>query len=269
MRRPVLALLSLLATPADAQNPESLAELLTRAPALPLDAAAGPMTAPVQVGGAGWGPFRRLCVTNAMLLPDGAEVPRAPVHCMTIEASRAGALWRLEVTTEAQPRIPALRFSTTRDATGRVGAIVFPPDAAPPEPARAELAAVLRGALQAHGMEARRLAPGERFVQPLPLGVVPGLTIRLAQDGLACTAESLARIGGRPVLIAACEASGSAESAGVTVEPMRFAGRFAHDIETGLVLAHGYGTSMTLIGPRPDGGRQAVTMRAVSRQRLE
>jgi hypothetical protein len=257
------------ATPARA---EDTAALLARAPAIALDGPVVPLAAPVEVATVGWGPFRRLCVSQVMLRPtDGAEVPSAPSSCFTIEQAQAdGDRWRLSLRAEMSGRGPDIPIAVTRDATGRFGPVTITvPDGVPPIPPAqsARLHALMQTALQAHGLERTAIEPGRRFIIPLPLGAVDG-DMRVEDGGFACTPEGEAAVRGRRVVIAACTTRASGEISPGRSMHIAAAGRFAIDVETGMVVRHGYASFLDLDAD-PRGGMARTEMRGASRQSLE
>ncbi|MBP0465751.1 hypothetical protein J5Y09_17620 [Roseomonas sp. PWR1] len=260
---------ALLATPALA---EDRAALIARSPALALDGPVAPLAAALQVGGTGWGPFRRLCVAKTMLRPDdGQEVATSPPSCFNVEEARDdGGTWRLALRTDPLPGGMRVAFTTTRDAAGMVGeADIAVPEgvAAPPPPVMARLRGIFRAAIEANGMPRATIAPGVDFVMPLPIGAVDP-DLRVERDGLVCSADGEAMADGRRVLVATCGASGGGEISPGRAMRVLIAGRFAIDVATGMVLRHGYGSWLEMeADPRGSMGR--MEMRGVSRQTLE
>lgn len=268
VRWPLLAALVLAASPARA---EDAAALMARAPDLALDGPLSPLAAPVSVGGAGWGPFTRLCVHQMMLAPDGREFPASEPSCVrVIEARAAGDVWHLDLSAGPMPNGLSVRFTLTRDAAGRVGPAAFTvPEGQPtPPPAMADrLRAVFRAMISAHALEALRVAPGERFVLHLPLGEIAE-DMQVEGGGFACTPEGAGTLAGRPVLQAGCTLRATGEVLPGRPMTMTAAGRFAIDLATGLILRHGYATH-THAPPRPGRSEAPLTIRAHSRQSLE
>lgn len=250
---------------------EDRAALMARAPEIALDGPVSPLAGPVQLGGAGWGPFRRLCVARAVLGDGGRETPAAPPSCLVVEEARAeGAVWHLALRTDPVGGRPRVQFTTTRDGRGDVGpvTIAVPDGVAAPPPAMMErLRAIFRAAIAAHGVERVEVAAGGRFLMPLPLGeVTPDL--RVEGGGFACVAEGEARVGGRRVVVAACGAPARGEVSPGRAMTLEVAGRFAIDVETGLVLRHGY-ASFIVMEADPNGSMGRMDMRGASRQSLE
>jgi len=262
----------ILAAQAGRVQAEDAAALLARAPAITLDEALVPLTAPVEIAQAGWGPFRRLCVAQTLLRPsDGGEVAAAPPTCFGVEeATEENGTWRLSLRAELGGGAPEIRVGVTRDATGHFGPVtVSLPEGLPPLPAQqvGRLQAVLQAALQAHSMERTTIAPGTAFVIPLPIGGL-GSNMHVAGGGFACTPDGQGAIGRRPVIIAACNTTLSAEVSPGRAMHITAAGRFAIDIQTGMILRHGYG-SFLVMDADPSGSMGPTEMRGVSRQSLE
>jgi hypothetical protein len=259
-RRRALALTLLglltLATPARA---EDAAALLARAPAVAADGPVTPLAAPVEIATIGWGPFRRLCVAQVMLRPDdGAEVETAPPSCFSVERA------------ELRGRGPDIGMTVQREATGRFGPVTVTPPAGVPEAPpdqMARLATIMRAALQAHGMQRATILPATRFTIPLPLGAVDP-DLRVEGGGFACDPEGEARLRGRRVVLASCAARAGGEISPGRAMTIAIAGRFAIDVETGMVLRHGY-ASFLVLDADPRGSMARLEMRGASRQSLE
>lgn len=261
--------LAILTVPARA---EDAAALLARAPALALEGQATPLAAPVEVATAGWGPFRRLCVAQAMLRPsDGAEVETSPPSCFTVRQAREdGGTWHLALRTEMRGRGPDIDITVSRAPDGRFGpvAIEMPRGVTPPAP---QQAAALRGlfqaALQAHGLVRTTIGPGRPFVMPLPLGAVDS-DMRVEGGGFACDPEGEAVLRGRRVVVAACTARATGQVSPGRGMVIDIAGRFAIDVGTGMVLQHGYASHLVMDAD-PHGSMERMVMRGASRQNLE
>lgn len=242
---------------------------MARAPAVTLDGPLAPLTAPVAVGGAGWGPFTRLCVRRMMLVPDGREYPANDPSCLQVTEARAqGDVWHLTFSTGPLQNGIGVTFTLTRDAAGQVGPADFTvPEGlpAPPPAMVGRLRAVLRAMIRAHAVEAFRVAPGEGFVMDLPLGEIEE-GLRVEGGGFACRPEGTGTIAGRPVVQAACTLRATGELRPGRPMELTAAGRFALDVATGLVLRHGY-ASLTIAATRAPG--PAMSLRAYSTQSLE
>ena len=275
MTAPRLIPAALLATPLALAAParaEDVAALLARAPAIALDGPVSPLTAPAEVATAGWGPFRRLCVAEVMLRhPDGAEFAATPPYCFTVEDARPDAgLWHVTLRTAPSWRGGDITLTIARDAMGRFGEIAIAmPEDEPPVPVTqfAVLHALMLARLRAQGLERTTIEPRAPFVVPLPFGAVePGM--RVDGDGFACDAEGEARLRGRRVILAACEARAEGPAARDQSLRLTLAGRFAIDVETGMVLQHGYASSLVMQAD-PRGDVAPREMRGASRQSLE
>jgi hypothetical protein len=98
---------------------------MARAPAITLDSALTPFTAPLALGGAGWGPFTRLCVRR-MMMPDGRDSTATDRSCLQVtEAREAGRVWHLTLSTGPLQNGIGVAFTLTRDASGQVGPADF------------------------------------------------------------------------------------------------------------------------------------------------
>lgn len=267
MRRPdlIVALLLLAAAPAQA---EDTAALMARAPWVVTDGPVTPFAGPVTIGGTGWGSFRRLCVAHGALREDGREAEIGSPTCFDVAAAREEAgTWHLTLLTEARGTAPPIVFTTTRDAGGRVGAVAVIPPAgvAPPSPEqRQQMGLVFRTALRANGIEQTVVPASGHFVMPLPLGDV-GRDFAVDGGGLDCRATGEAQIVGRRALLADC--TGQIGGPGQRIA-MTLAGHFAIDVETGMVLRHGYASDLVV---EADAASRTprVALRGVSRLRLE
>jgi hypothetical protein len=249
---------------------------LDRAPPLPLDAPAIPLAGPVTVTRTGWGAFRRICVERFVARPDGGITPNRLPSCLRVEDARRDPAipgWRLRIAPEAA-QVAGLAFSALRTDDGRVGevAIAALPAGAnpPPEAQRQALLADLRAALNALGIPRRRLGQGDRFDVPLPTGMA-SQGVQFDHTALSCAVEGASRIAGRPVLVALCEGSVTGTLAERTSGGFRMAGRFAVDVETGLLAAQGYATLAEMMRTDPGGGppRPVGTMLLLATLRME
>lgn len=277
MLRLVAALL-LLAAPALAQpkpaapiGPEPDASLLKRTPALSLAAPPRPLTAPLTIGGAGWGPFKRLCVTRHLIQPDGKEVPETEPSCFTVTAAtEKGATWQLDMLSDPIRGGPRIAFAATRNAAGTVGDVtVTPPEgvAAPPPAVLARLHKVFRVMLEAHGLRATTLAPKSPFLLPLQLAEAdPDTTVE--GGGFTCMPDGTATLRRRPVLVATCRATARTDLGDEAIGRVDIAGRFAIDTETGLVLQHRY-SSFLFMEKDPQKVMPNLRWRGISRQDLQ
>lgn len=271
----LLAASLLLAGPAFAQpapiGPEPDASLLARTPPLALAAPPAPLSAPLSIGGAGWGPFKRLCVTRHLIQPDGKEVPETEPSCFTVTAAKPeGAAWQLEMLSDPLRGGLRIAFAATRDAAGVVANVtITPPEgaAAPPPAMLARLQTVFRVMLEAHGMRATSIAPGVPFLLPLQLAEAdPDTTAE--GGGFACTPNGTATLRARPVLVATCRATARTDLGEGAIGRIDIAGHFAIDTETGLVLQHRY-SSFLFMEKDPNKVMPNLRWRGISRQDLE
>lgn len=272
------AALLLLAAPALAQpkpaapaGPEPDASLLKRTPALTLAAPPKPVAAPITIGGAGWGPFKRLCVTRHLIQPDGKEVLETEPSCFTVTAAKeAGAAWQLEMLSDPIRGGPRIAFSATRNAAGTVADVsITPPQGtdAPPPAMFARLQTIFRIMLEAHGLRATTLAPNTPFLLPLQLAEAdPDTTAE--GGGFTCTPNGTATLRARAVLVATCRATARTDLGDEAIGRIDIAGRFAIDIETGLVLQHRY-SSFLFMEKDPKKVMPNLRWRGISRQDLQ
>ena len=244
-RREFLALLAALGGAATARG-EAIPNWQGRAPALPLDGAVTPLAAPVAVGGDAWGPFTRLCMTNDVARPEGGTTPLSDPRCLGLSGTprpEGGILLRLTFEGMSPPPV----FTLVRDAEGGVSDVQLVPDPRlPPVPPaqRARLLRQLGAVFEVLNLGRRTLGQGDGFGLLLPDDMLEGL--RPPPGGLPCTVEGEARMEGRPVLVARCEAVVDG-----AVEPnwgarLEMAGRLAVDVATGLVTAQGFATRMAM-----------------------
>jgi hypothetical protein len=256
---------------AQAAEPEPDASLLARTPALTLSGGVVPLAGPVAIGGAGWGAFRRLCVTRHLIQPDGKEVLETEPSCFTATGvRREGAVWHLELLTDPLRGGPRVAFATTRDAEGRVGEVaVTVPDGQPvPPPAMmARLQTLFRVMIEAHGIARRSVVPGERFLLPLALSAADPDTIT-EDGGFTCVPDGTATLRGRDVLAATCRGTARTDFGEGALGRIDIAGRFAIDVETGMVLQHRY-ASFLFMEKDPKKVMPNLRWRGVSRQDLE
>lgn len=229
----------LLAGAAAAQVPDWRAA----APALPLDGEVRPLRAPVAIGGAAWGPWRRLC--REQTLRPGRPPQR---DCLTIaEARIEGDTARLTFAQEAT----GLRIAAVRGADGRVTEFAAPRppgSSAPADEAREGLVASWRAQFATLSLERRRIAPQEAFPMPVEGSAATG----------RCRAEGVSAIGGRQVLVARCavELAGRLRGNGPPTEVAIFA-RLAIDVPTGMVAAQGYATRVETFTEAAGGARRS------------
>lgn len=217
-------LLALIVGPAAAQTPDWRAA----APALPLQGPQRPITGPVAIGGAGWGPWRHIC-------REQTDRPgRAPTRdCLTIaalEPEPGGTRLAL-----VQDRT-GLRMSVLRTADGRITEFSALRADGTPLPADRALDGLLnawRDQFATLSLERRRIVAGEDFSMP----------IEGSSRGGVCRAAGLGTIAQRSVLVARCavELAGRLRGGDAEARVAIFA-RIAVDVVTGIVVAQGYAT---------------------------
>jgi len=266
----ILPVAALAAGPPES-GPETDASLLARTPALDLAAAPVPLAAPVAIGGAGWGAFRRLCVTRHLIQPDGKEVLETEPSCFTATAvRREGAVWYLELLTDPLRGGPRVAFATSRDADGVVGqvAVTVPEGQPTPPPATmARLETLFRVMIEAHATVPRTVAPGERFLLPQALSTAdPDITSE--DGGFTCMPDGTATLRERDVLVATCRGTVRTAFGEGALGRIDIAGRFAIDVETGMILQHRY-ASFLFMERDPKKFMPNLRWRGVSRQDLE
>lgn len=249
---------------------EETAALVRRAPALDLGGPVAAMDAPVTLGGAGWGPFRRMCVDRRGATRDERPGPLTSATCLeVVEAEeQAGGVWRLTLRVEPRAGRHPVIFTVTRDGRGRVGEAVLhmPPDLdRPPPEVAAHLARVLRTAVAANAMERTEVRPAAVFTMPLPLeGAAPDIRYLEGERGLACTPQGLVAVNGREALLASCAGRAQFDQAPGTTT-VGLGGHFAMDTGTGMVVRHSYATHIVIARP----GQEPLVQRGFSAQRLE
>lgn len=252
-------------------GPESDASLLARAPALAIAAAPVPLAAPLAIGGAGWGAFKRLCVTRHLIQPDGKEVLETEPSCFTATAVRQeGETWHLDLLSDPLRGGPRVAFATTRDAEGVVGTVAITvPDGQPVPPAAmmARLQTVFRVMIEAHGVMRRSIAPDAPFLLPLALSAAdPDTTTE--DGGFTCRPDGTAALRGRDVLVATCRGTARTKLSDEAVGRIDIAGGFAIDIETGMILQHRYAWFL-FMEKDPKKFMPNLRWRGISRQEME
>ena len=224
MMRVATLLMALLAGPAAAQTND----WRTAAPVLPLQGAIRPITTPVAIGGAGWGPWRSICREQA------TRPGRPPLRdCLTVAETRPepGGT-RLVLVQDGT----GLRISVLRGTDGRLAefAALRPDGTAPPaDEARDRLLAAWRDQFATLGLPPGRIAPREDFAMP-----VPG-----SPRGGTCRPEGLSTIARRAVLVARCavELAGNLGRTNSGAHVVIFA-HVAIDVATGMHVAQNYAT---------------------------
>jgi hypothetical protein len=277
MTRTILAALLLfaLAAPAAAQTrppakPEPDASLLKRAPKLAVTGKVVPLKEPLEIGGTGWGPFRRLCVARMLIDNKGKEVPETEPSCFTVEEAKdEGGTWQLAIRSDPIRGGPPIAFATSRDAAGEVGKVtITPPADVPIAPEQLERAqSLFRVMLEAHGLPRMTVQPSGEFIMALHLAKAdPDTTTE--RGGFVCRPLGTATLRSRAVLVAQCRATGRTNLGDDTVGRVDMAGRFAIDIATGMVLQHGY-ASFLFMEKNPKKAMPDLRWQGVSRQSLE
>ncbi|MBR0671629.1 hypothetical protein, partial [Neoroseomonas soli] len=209
-----------------------------------LDGAAGPVTAPVAIGGTAWGPWQRIC--REQTLRPGRPPQR---DCLTVAEARpeAGGM-RLLLQQEAT----GLRISALRTAEGRIAefaAVRTDGSAEPPDPARDGLVASWRDQFATLSLERRRIPAREIFEMPM----------RGSARGMRCRAESTAAIRGRAVVVLICgvELAGTMGSDAAPME-VQISVRMAVDTNTGMLVAQSYATRIERFAVAADGRRRSI-----------
>lgn len=217
-------LLALLAAPAAAQA----ADWRAAAPALPLQGPLRPITAPVAIGGVGWGAWRHIC-------REQTDRPgRAPTRdCLTVAAVQPEPGGTRLVLVQDRT---GLRMSVLRGTDGRIGdfaALRADGTALPHDEARDGLLTAWRDQFATLSLERRRIVGGEDF----PMAVDG------SSRGGVCRAAGLDSIAQRAVLVARCavELAGRLRGGDSEARVAIFA-HIAVDVASGVVLAQGYAT---------------------------
>lgn len=214
------------------------------APRLPLEGAVRPLTAPLDIGGTAWGPWRSICREQTMR-------PGSPPQrdCLAVaEAKPEPVGMRLTLVQERT----GLRMSMVRRADGRVGdfsALRADGTAPPADEARDAVLASWRDQFATLSLGSRRISA--RQVIELP---VAGST-----RGMPCRVEGTGTLPPRQVVVAICgiEMAGTMGSASVPIE-VQIAARIAVDVATGMVINQSYATRIERFSRTPDGQRTSV-----------
>ena len=229
-----------LAGPATAQT----GDWRSAAPVLPLQGAIRPITAPVAIGGAGWGPWRSIC--REQTTRPGRPPER---NCLTVAEIRpeAGGT-RLILVQDGT----GLRISALRGTDGRMMefAALRPDGTAPPaDEGRDALLAAWRDKFATLSVQSQRL--GNRQIFELPVTGSP--------RGMPCRVEGASAIAQRQVVVATCalELAGPMGRAGAPMEVI-IAGRMAVDVATGVVVNQSYATRIERLSTTPEGRRSSV-----------
>lgn len=215
------------------------------APVLPLQGAVRPITAPVAIGGAGWGPWRSIC--REQTTRPGRPMQRDCLTVTEIRPEPGGTRLTL-----AQDRT-GLWISALRGTDGRMAEFAaLRPDgtALPADEGRDALLAAWRDQFATLGLDRRRIVAGEDF--PLP---VAG-----SSRGGICRPEGLAAIAQRAVVVARCavELAGRLRGGDSDARVAIFA-RVAVDVATGMISAQNYATRIETFAPNGRSNGVVVT----------
>jgi len=230
--RLLLLALSLCGASAFAQAPD----WRSAAPPLPLSAPITPITAPVAIGGAAWGPWRKLCREQ------WERLDRAPRRdCLDVTGVERDAPARSARLILAPEALRGERLAVLRRDDGGITSFTHElPDAA-----RDGRLAPWRRHFESWSLTARRLQPGVTFELPVPDSA----------RGITCRPEGLSRIGARQVLVAICavELAGRLGNTGQEAR-IAMAGRLAIDLPSAMIMAQGYASRIeTFAGGRSNG----------------
>ena len=232
MWRLVVFALSFFSAGAFAQAPD----WRTAAPPLPLSTPITAMTAAVSVGGAAWGPWRKLCREHWERLD---RTPRR--DCLNVAAVERDASARAARISLAPEVLRGERLAVMRRDDGAITSFTHEP----PDAARDGALAPWRRHFESWSLTARRIQPNATFNLPVPD----------SPRGVTCRPEGLSRIGARQVLVAICAVE-LAGGLGNTGQEARIAmvGRIAIDVPTGMIVAQGYASRIeTFRGGRSNG----------------
>jgi hypothetical protein len=206
------------------------------APPLPLSAPVTPVTAPVAIGGAAWGPWRKLCREQ------WERLDRAPRRdCLTVAGVDRDGPARATRLILAPEALRGERLAVLRRDDG--GITSFTHD--PPDAARDGALLPWRRQFESWSLTARRITPNVTFELPVPDN----------PRGVACRAEGLSRIEARQVLVAICavELAGRLGNTGQEAR-IAMAGRIAIDLPSAMIVAQGYASRIeTFAGGRSNG----------------
>ena len=232
MLRLLLLALSLCGASAYAQAPD----WRSVAPPLPLSAPVTPATAPVAIGGAAWGPWRKLCREQ------WERLDRAPRRdCLTVAGVERDAPARATRLILAPEVLRGERLAVLRRDDGNITSFTHDP----PDAARDGALLPWRRQFESWSLTARRIAAGATFELPVPDN----------PRGVTCRAEGLSRIEARQVLVAICavELAGRLGNTGQEAR-IAMAGRIAIDLPSAMIVAQGYASRIeTFAGGRSNG----------------
>jgi hypothetical protein len=192
------------------------------APTLPLSAPITPITAPVAIGGAAWGPWRKICREQWERLN---RTPRR--DCLNVAAVERDVTARATRISLAPEVLRGERLAVLRRDDGAVTSFTHEP----PDAARDGALAPWRRHFESWSLTARRIQHGVTFELPAPD----------SPRGVTCRPEGLSRIEARQVLVAICavELAGRLGNTGQEAR-IAMAGRLAIDLPSGMIVAQGY-----------------------------
>ncbi len=232
MLRLLLLALSLCGASAFAQAPD----WRTVAPPLPLSAPVTPMTAPVAIGGAAWGPWRKLCREQ------WERLDRAPRRdCLTVSGIERDAPARAARLILAPEALRGERLAVLRRDNGAITSFTHEP----PDAARDGALVPWRRHFESWSLTARRIPSAATFE----------LAVADSPRGVTCRPEGLSRIAARQVLVAICavELVGQLGNTGQEAR-IAMAGRIAIDVPSAMIVAQGYASRIeTFAGGRSNG----------------
>ena len=232
MLRLLLLALSLCGASAYAQAPD----WRIVAPPLPLSAPVTPITAPVAIGGAAWGPWRKICREQWERLD---RTPRSDcLKVAAVERDPAARATRISLVPEV---LRGERLAVLRRDDGGIASFTHEP----PDAARDGALAPWRRHFESWSLTARRIQHGVTFELPAPD----------SPRGVTCRPEGLSRIEARQVLVAICavELAGRLGNTGQEAR-IAMAGRLAIDLSSGMIVAQGYASRIeTFTGGRSNG----------------
>ena len=206
------------------------------APPLPLSAPVTPMTAPVAIGGAAWGPWRKLCREQ------WERLDRAPRRdCLTVSGIERDAPARAARLILAPEALRGERLAVLRRDNGAITSFTHEP----PDAARDGALVPWRRHFESWSLTARRIPSAATFELAVPD----------SPRGVTCRPEGLSRIAARQVLVAICavELVGQLGNTGQEAR-IAMAGRIAIDVPSAMIVAQGYASRIeTFAGGRSNG----------------
>jgi hypothetical protein len=190
----------------------------------------------VAIGGAAWGPWRKLCREQ------WERLDRAPRRdCLNVAGVERDAPARATRLILAPEVLRGEKLAVLRRDDG--GITSFTHD--PPNAARDGALLPWRRQFESWSLTARRIAPGVMFELPVPD----------SPRGVTCRAEGLSRIEARQVLVAICavELAGRLGNTGQEAR-IAMAGRIAIDLPSAMIVAQSYASRIeTFAGGRSNG----------------